>query len=328
MNICNKCKGATYCNASCKKKHRKQHKKKCEQRVAELHEEALFKEPPRKEDCPICFIRIPTLTPGGWVNQSCCSKCICNGCSYAQEIRQKNGGRLCPFCRTPTPNSENEMVRRVKEKVEIATKHDEIDGAEAIYGLGNFYFLGAYGVPQDYNKAFELFYQAGELGHAQSYSNLAIAYIEGRGVEIDTEKAVQLWERGAMLGDAFARYNLAKYEEMNNMKNMVRMASPNSNGLVVIDGTGEATMRNWDRALKHHMIAVRGGYAHSVYSIKNLYLNGFAKKEDYAEAIRAYHAYLEDIMSDQRDQAAAASDEFKYYLRLCELESRRNLRLG
>ena len=27
LNICNKCKGATYCNASCKKKHRSKHKK-------------------------------------------------------------------------------------------------------------------------------------------------------------------------------------------------------------------------------------------------------------------------------------------------------------
>jgi len=39
MNICNKCKEVKYCNAACKKKHRKKHKKACERRVAELHEE-------------------------------------------------------------------------------------------------------------------------------------------------------------------------------------------------------------------------------------------------------------------------------------------------
>jgi len=43
-----------YCNATCKKKHRKKHKKKCEERVAELHDEALFKEVESKE-CPICY---------------------------------------------------------------------------------------------------------------------------------------------------------------------------------------------------------------------------------------------------------------------------------
>ena len=42
MNICNKCKSVKYCNAACKKKHRKKHKKACERRVAELYEEKLF----------------------------------------------------------------------------------------------------------------------------------------------------------------------------------------------------------------------------------------------------------------------------------------------
>ena len=32
-NICNKCKAATYCNASCKKKHRHKHKEDCEKRL-------------------------------------------------------------------------------------------------------------------------------------------------------------------------------------------------------------------------------------------------------------------------------------------------------
>ena len=48
LNICNKCKETTYCNAACKKKHRSRHKKECEKRVAELHDEALFKEPPSR----------------------------------------------------------------------------------------------------------------------------------------------------------------------------------------------------------------------------------------------------------------------------------------
>ena len=43
-NICNKCKAATYCNASCKKKHRSKHKMECERRVAEMHEEELERE--------------------------------------------------------------------------------------------------------------------------------------------------------------------------------------------------------------------------------------------------------------------------------------------
>ena len=44
INICNKCKAATYCNAACKKKHRHKHKQECERRVAELREEQLERE--------------------------------------------------------------------------------------------------------------------------------------------------------------------------------------------------------------------------------------------------------------------------------------------
>jgi hypothetical protein len=33
--------------------------KPCKQCAAELHDEAIFKEPPPKEDCPICFLPMP-----------------------------------------------------------------------------------------------------------------------------------------------------------------------------------------------------------------------------------------------------------------------------
>ena len=59
-NTCNKCKSVMYCNAACKKKHRHKHKKECARRVAELHDEKLFAQPPPLEDCPICFLRVPS----------------------------------------------------------------------------------------------------------------------------------------------------------------------------------------------------------------------------------------------------------------------------
>jgi hypothetical protein len=49
-----------YCNADCQKNHWPKHKKDCKLRVAELRDEALFKDPPAKEDCPICFLPMPT----------------------------------------------------------------------------------------------------------------------------------------------------------------------------------------------------------------------------------------------------------------------------
>ena len=55
MNACNKCDLVAYCNVACKKKHRSKHKKKCERRIAELYDEALFKQPPLPDECPMLF---------------------------------------------------------------------------------------------------------------------------------------------------------------------------------------------------------------------------------------------------------------------------------
>ena len=83
-NICNKCKKTTYCNAVCKKVHKKKHKKDCEEHVrlaaehaVKLHDEKLFKQPvPRDEgDCPLCYLRIPTLHTGSRY-KTCCGKVI------------------------------------------------------------------------------------------------------------------------------------------------------------------------------------------------------------------------------------------------------------
>ena len=42
-------------------------------------------------------------------------------------------------------------------------------------------------------------------------------------------------------------------------------------------------------------------------------MDGHATNDDYAKALRSYQAYLDEIKSDQRDMAAAAYDQYKYY---------------
>jgi len=61
------------------------------------------------------------------------------------------------------------------------------------------------------------------------------------------------------------------------------------------------------------MIAVENGCHDSLKSIKWLYKNDLATKEDYTKALQVYQEYLGEIKSDQRDKAAAASEEYRYY---------------
>ena len=291
-NICNKCKLAKYCNAACKKKHRHKHKKDCEEhirlaaeRAAELHDEKLFKKQPSQcGDCPICFLLLPTLDSGR-IYMSCCGKVICCGCAYAP-IYDNQGNKVdtvkqneCPFCRVAAPKSNEEANERI---IRLVEKND----AEACYNLGLYYFRGTNGFPQDYNKALKLWHRAGELGDAKAYTNIGSSYNNGQGVEVDKKEAELYYELAAIGGSANARFNLGVYEYH---------------------------MCNMERALRHLFIAVGAGYNDSLEHIKDLYLNGHATKEDYMKALRLYQEYLSEIKSIQRDKAAAADDQCRYY---------------
>ena len=276
--ICNKCKEATYCNAACKKKHRSKHKKQCERRVAELHDEALFREPPPQHgDCPICFICLPTMASGRRY-YACCGKMICSGCCHA-DVYDNHGNiivdKKCPFCRTPDPTSNKEMIERLKKRMEV-------DDPYEFYVMGLYNSFGHHGLPQDSTKAVELLRKARKFG----YNNLGHAYSNGDGVERDKKMARHYFELSAMEGIVMARYNL---------------------------GVDEDNAGNYDRALKHYMIAVGGGYTDSVKEIQRMYMEGQVAKDQYANALRSYQVYLNEIKSDQRDKAAAFSDRYKYY---------------
>ena len=278
LNICNKCKDAKYCNAACKKKHRKKHKKHCERRVAELHDEALFGEPPPQYgDCPICFLQLPSMNSGRRY-MSCCGKTICSGCFHA-DVYDNLGNIIaddkCPFCRTLDPTSNKEAIERLKKRMEVGD-------AYAFYLMGDYYDEGGYGLTQDSAKAVELWHKAGKFG----YVNLGVAHAEGNHVERDSKIVSHYYELAAMEGDVDARRNL---------------------------GIGEYNAGNYDRALKHCMLAVKGGITDSVKCIQQMFMDGHVAKDHYANALQSYQEYLNEIKSDERDKAAAFHDGYRYY---------------
>ena len=170
------------------------------------------------------------------------------------------------------PTSDEEFDEQLQKRVEL-------DDAEAIFNLGNYYRDGEDGFPQDYDKAFELFVRAGDLGSAESYCNIGFAYENGNGAEIDKKKANHYYKLAAIRGNVNARYNL---------------------------GLDEEDAGNMNRALKHYMIALECGHNDSLKLIQKLYTNGHATKDDYATSLRAYQVYLAEIKSPQRDKTAAA----------------------
>ena len=108
LKACTACKLVKYCNATCQRAHWSKHKKECKKRAAELHDEALFKQPPPREECDICMLPLP-IDPAEQKYQSCCGKVLCMGCIHAAYTADNR--RLCPFCRTPEATSDGETSK-------------------------------------------------------------------------------------------------------------------------------------------------------------------------------------------------------------------------
>jgi hypothetical protein len=146
LKACKSCMLVKYCNANCQRNHWPKHKKKCQQRAAELRDEALFKDPPPKEDCPICFLPMPdklldcmTLSPATIMSvpiynfaeantelackateqyYPCCGKSICRGCLHS--LFNSGNNDKCPFCNAKRKGkTEVERIKELKKRVDV-----------------------------------------------------------------------------------------------------------------------------------------------------------------------------------------------------------------
>ena len=79
-------------------------------------DEELFRQPPPREECPICMLPQP-LDEGETYYQACCGKVLCCGCIDAVEPGKDNQ-ILCPFCRSPAEHtSDGEWMERIMKRV-------------------------------------------------------------------------------------------------------------------------------------------------------------------------------------------------------------------
>ena len=279
LETCDKCKLVKYCNATCQKAHRPKHKKECK-RAAELHDEALFKQPPPVEDCPICLLPLPTNGGIDHQYQACCGQLLCMGCMH--EVFKRACPLLdesltcpedcfCPFCRAPANLSVAHQIERIMKRVEAG------DDGGAMGVVGDYYRYGKKGFPKDFGKAMELYIRSGKLGNASANGVVAELYDNGEGVEKDKKKAKYYYELAAIGGDVCARHNLGIYEY---------------------------NAGNMNRAVKHWMIAAAAGSDKSLTNIRRCFMDGHATKDDFEKALRSHKEAKDEVKSDQREAAA------------------------
>ena len=271
LKMCNGgCDLVKYCSDDCQTHHREHHEEECKKRVAELRDRDLFTQPDSScfGECPICCLPL-SLESNTSTMMSCCSKLICNGCNYANKVREFEAGleRRCVYCREPLPKSDEEhdksKMKRIKKNCPVAIREE-----------GKRYFD-----KEDYETALEYFTKAAELGDAEAHYNLSVMYHEGRGVGKEMKKFFYHAEQAAIGGHPSSRHNLG-YEEKRNGR--------------------------FGRARKHWIIAANLGFHTSLFGVRELYADGHASKEDYFDALRAYQAAIDATKSPEREKAEIA----------------------
>jgi len=266
LKICDGgCDLVKYCSDACRENHRKEHEEECKKRRAELRDKELFEQTDKTcfGECPLCFLPMPIDT-GKASFYTCCCKLVCTGCCYADYL--SNGGDRCPYCREPAVDGEEENDKRVMKRVKV-------NDPNALKFMG-----GRHCSDGDYDKAFEYYKKAAELGDSIAHHFLGVMYYEGKDVEEDKEKGIHHYERAAIGGHPVARHNLGCIEGKND---------------------------NFERAMKHFIIAANLGYEKSMKELWTFYSDGDITKEKLDATLRAHQSAIDATKSQQRDAAEA-----------------------
>ncbi|EJK70939.1 hypothetical protein THAOC_07664 [Thalassiosira oceanica] len=170
---------------------------------------------------------------------------------------------------TPLPADEASTLALAHKRV---SKGDP----EAIAYLGDSYYYGDLILEKDLSRAIELWTEAAELGSSGARYQLGVVYYNGIGAEEDKPRGIRHWQQAAMKGDMESRHKL---------------------------GSVEGKTGNYELAVQHWMISATLGYQDSLNDIKEMFKEGHATKEQYAEALLGYRDAVEETKSPQREEA-------------------------
>lgn len=245
----------------------------------------LFQPPPPREECPICTLPNP-LGEETSAYMYCCGQVLCSGCIHEnlRIIAATNGKRseeatrsdrppklldcCCPFCRVPMPRNDNEVIDRLRKRMELGD-------ARAYYNMSAGYRKGSFGLKRSERMYFKHAKRAAELGSMQAYFNMALDYRSGKLCKKDKAKEREYFEIAAKGGHVKARHML---------------------GLMEHDAGNERL------ALKHWLMSAAMGYDNSLENVGIGFKVGKVTKKEYANALRAHQRSLAEMKSEERDR--------------------------
>lgn len=97
---------------------------------------------------------------------------------------------------------------KIPHMLEYLRRHAARGSFLAQLYLGHAHDFGHFGVRRDAEKAFELYMQSAQQGHANAQCCVGVCYARGLGVKQDDEQAVHWYSEAAKRGSAQAQHNL------------------------------------------------------------------------------------------------------------------------
>ena len=207
---------------------------------------------------------------------ACCGKTICGGCGLQHQLRSRELGETCAFCRTALPDSDEEILAQLRKRVE---RKDPT----ALYNLALKYGRGRFGLPVDQAKCINLLRQSADLGNPDAHYSLGCSYYEGElGLERNKEEGTKYLEKAAEGGNIIARCSL---------------------------GITEGRNGNDVAAMRHVRLSASGGHKKSMEALIECFENGCLHHGDLAGTLAKFYRAKAEMTSADRDLFIASNGE-------------------
>jgi hypothetical protein len=202
---------------------------------------------------------------------ACCGKTICGGCNFQHQMKSEEEAvpPTCAFCRTPVPESDEEVLARLRKRVKCNDPH-------AIQSIALKYGYGLNGLQVDQAKCIDLLRKSADLGYPLAQYQLGYFHDDGdMGLEQNEEEALKYYKEAAEGGQVLARHDLSCAESQN---------------------------CDFVAAMRHCRLSASAGYRPSMKTLVKCFENGLLHHGDLAKTLQTMYLARHEMKSENRDE--------------------------
>lgn len=159
----------------------------------------------------------------------------------------------------------------------------------------------------DYQKAFDAYMKAADMGHPQSQAQLGYLYFQGKGVEKNHPKAIDLFTKSSVQGNALGQHYLAYcyyygrslpqnyFEAVRLWKLSAAQNLPRAlRWLAICYESGKGVAQDYAEAHRLYLAAAEQDDTLAQYALGRMYWNGEGTVKDWVEAAKWYRMAAEN----------------------------------